>query len=262
VLRGPWVDDWKRKAAAKFLEYLEAPEQQERFRAEGYRDHEGRGGSDLIRQWGTLPDGLKKVLPAPAAEALAAVEDSWKDVRKRARVLMVLDTSGSMQGVKIDLMRRGAAAALGLFLDDDEVGVWGFETERYDVSPMGPVGANRAGLADAILRLKSDGGTKLYDTTYAAVRALAANPDPRRITAVVVLTDGVNTHGNNDVNLFIREIGALSTSSHVRVFTIAYGTDADKTVLQSIADVTQGAAYDASDPASIKTVFQEVISNF
>src|SRR4051812_1549411 len=126
VLRGPWVDDWKRKAAARFLEFLEAPEQQERFRAEGYRDHEGRGGSDLNPQWGTLPDGLKKVLPAPSAEALAAVEDSWKDVRKRARVLMVLDTSGSMQGTKIDLMRRGAAAALDLFLDDDELGIWAF----------------------------------------------------------------------------------------------------------------------------------------
>jgi len=48
----------------------------------------------------------------------------------------------------------------------------------------------------------------------------------------------------------------------VRVFTIAYGSDADKKVLQRIADATRGAAYDASDPASIETVFKEVISNF
>ena len=130
------------------------------------------------------------------------------------------------------------------------------------VAEMGPVGPRRAALATSILALKSDGGTKLYDTTTAAIRALASNSDPRRITAVVVLTDGVNTHGSNDASAFLRDVGALSASSHVRVFTIAYGADADKAVLQQIADVSQGAAYDASDPASIKTVFEEVISNF
>lgn len=262
VLRAPWVDDAKRKAAAAFLAYLEAPEQQARFRAEGYRDHEGRGGDDLVRAWGTLPDGVRKVLPAPSPEALAAIEDSWKDVRKRARVLMVLDTSGSMQGPKIDLMRRGAAASLDLFLDDDDVGVWAFESERYDVAPIAPIGPRRAAVADAILKLQPLGGTKLYDTTYAAVRELANNADPRRITAVVVLTDGVNTHGNNDANVLLRDLAAATAQSHVRVFTIAYGTDADKAMLQRVADTTQGAAYDATDPASIKTVFTEVISNF
>src|SRR6185503_3294904 len=98
--------------------------------------------------------------------------------------------------------------------------------------------------------------------TAAAVRTLASNIDSRRITAVVVLTDGVNTHGNNDPSAFLRDLRTLSASSHVRVFTIAYGADADKAVLQQIADATQGATYDASDPASIKTVFEEVISNF
>ena len=262
VLRGAWVDDWKRRAAASFLAYLEAPDQQARFRTEGYRDHEGRGGAELTRDWGTLPSGPRQVLPAPSADALAAVEASWSEVRKRAHILMVLDTSGSMNGVKIDLMRRGAAASLDLFLDDDELGVWAFETERYDVAAMGAVGPRRAALAASILDLKPEGGTKLYDTTAAAVRTLASNIDSRRITAVVVLTDGVNTHGNNDASAFLRELRTLSASSHVRVFTIAYGADADKVVLQQIADATQGAAYDASDPASIKTVFEEVISNF
>jgi Ca-activated chloride channel family protein len=262
VLRAPWVDDLKRRAAALFLSYLESPERQQRFRAEGYRDHEGRAGPDLSAQWGTLPAGPTTILPAPSPEALAAVEASWTDVRKRARVLMVLDVSGSMQGTKIDLMRRGAASSLELFLDDDEIGLWAFSTNRFEVAPMGQVGNRRSILDNAIRQLAANGGTRLYDSTYEAVRELSASVDPRRITAVVVLTDGVNTNGNNDVGGLIRDLRTVTNENHIRVFTIGYGSDADKNVLQQIADATRGASYDASNPESIETVFREVISNF
>jgi Ca-activated chloride channel family protein len=262
VLRAPWVDETKRRAAALFLEYLQAPERQQRFRAEGYRDHEGRGGPDLAQQWGVLPAGPATVLPAPSADALAEVEASWRDVRKRARVLMVLDVSGSMAGQKMDLMKRGAAAGLDLFLDDDELALWSFDTFRDDVAAMGPVGPRRAELTRSIAGLIAAGGTRLYDTTREAVREIASTVDPHRISAVVVLTDGVNTNGSPDLEGLLRDLRAATTETRVRAFTIAYGTDADRTILQRIAEATRGASYDASDPASIESVFEEVIGNF
>ena len=48
----------------------------------------------------------------------------------------------------------------------------------------------------------------------------------------------------------------------MRVFPIGYGKDADLTALGSIAAAARGAAYDASDPASIDKVFTAVLSNF
>jgi len=262
VLRAPWVDENKRRAAALFLTYLQAPERQQRFRAEGYRDHEGRGGDDLVQRWGVLPAGPSTVLPAPSAEALAEVEASWKDVRKRARVLMVLDVSGSMSGQKLDLMKRGAAASLDLFLDDDELALWSFGTDRYDIAPMAPVGPRRAALGRTIFGLGTAGGTRLYDTTREAVREIASSVDPHRISAVVVLTDGVNTNGSTDLEALLRDLRAATAETRVRAFTIAYGSDADRSILQRIAEATRGASYDASDPASIETVFEEVIGNF
>jgi Ca-activated chloride channel family protein len=46
------------------------------------------------------------------------------------------------------------------------------------------------------------------------------------------------------------------------MFTIAYGSDADLEVLRQIAQATNGASYDSSDPNSINHVFTTVISNF
>lgn len=262
VLRAPWVDETKRRAAALFLAYLQAPERQQRFRTEGYRDHEGRGGPDLSSQWGVLPIGPARVLPAPSAEALAEIEASWKDVRKRARVLMVLDVSGSMSGQKLELMKRGATAALDLFLDDDELALWSFGSGTDEVATMGPVGSRRTALSQAISGLIAAGGTRLYDATREAVRQLASSVDHHRISAVVVLTDGVNTTGSPDLEALLRDLRLATAETRVRAFTIAYGTDADRSILQRIAEATRGASYDASNPASIETVFEEVIGNF
>jgi len=48
----------------------------------------------------------------------------------------------------------------------------------------------------------------------------------------------------------------------VRVFTIAYGQDADQAVLRQIAESTDGAEYDSSNPNGIREVLTEVVSNF
>ena len=83
---------------------------------------------------------------------------SWKEVRKRARVLMVLDVSGSMSGQKLELMKRGAAGSLDLFLDDDELALWSFGSGTDPVAAMGPVGPRRAQLSQSIWGLLAGGG--------------------------------------------------------------------------------------------------------
>ena len=60
----------------------------------------------------------------------------------------------------------------------------------------------------------------------------------------------------------VASLQAEDDDQAVRVFTIAYGDDADLKILRRIADASQGAAYDAKDPASIDKVFTAVVSNF
>jgi Ca-activated chloride channel family protein len=48
----------------------------------------------------------------------------------------------------------------------------------------------------------------------------------------------------------------------VKVFTVAYGADADRSGLRGIAQASRADAYDATDPTLIREVFIAVLSNF
>lgn len=276
VLQAPWVTEQARAVAADFLAYAQSPAAQRLFTAAAFRDFQGRPGELITRQQGLLPDQPKVVLSPPAPPVLAAVRDSWEKTRKRARVLLVLDVSGSMGEAvgsagdsKLELAKRAADSAVGLLAPDDQLALWVFSTNQQagrpyrEVVPFGPA-ATQAPLVRARVRdLQAEGGTGLYATTRAAVRSLSASYDRSRINAVVVLTDGRNEYpADSNIDSLAAELDREDTSAVVRVFPIAYGDNADLGELTRIADASRAAAYDASDPASIDKVLTAVLSNF
>ena len=81
----------------------------------------------------------------------------------------------------------------------------------------------------------------------------------------MLLTDGKNEDNYTDLNATLASLRAGSegqSSSPVRLFTIAYGKDADEAVLKRMAEATNAGAYDATDPRTVSKVFTAVISNF
>ena len=77
------------------------------------------------------------------------------------------------------------------------------------------------------------------------------------------MTDGKNEYpDDNDVDGLIRQLGDQALEGGVRVFTIAYGEDADLDTVKRISEASHAAAYDASDPQTIDAVFTNVLSNF
>ena len=215
---------------------------------------------------------------------LVGILDSWAEQRKEARVLIVLDVSGSMGdpagngATKLDLAQQAAIDSLGQFKDTDEVGLWVFSTDLLggldpnyrEVIPVAPIGSQRQALVDGIAEQFPQNGTPLYDVTQKSYDTMLAGYDEEKINAVVFLTDGVNDDGviaddNQQFTDVITQLQAGSegaTSRPVRVFTISYGSGADVVTLRAIAEATSAAHYDASDPASINQVFTAVISNF
>jgi Ca-activated chloride channel family protein len=215
---------------------------------------------------------------------LVGILESWAEIRKDARVLLLLDVSGSMGDAagpagetKLDLAIAAALGALDEFKDTDEVGLSVFSTDLggsnpniRDVVPIGPIGENRDALADALRAQFPVAGTPLYEATQTAYESMLESYDPADINAIVVLSDGQNddTEPGDDDEQFAELTETLSAgregsaSRPVRVFTISYGDEADVLVLRTISEATNAATYNSSNPASIEQVFTAVISNF
>jgi Ca-activated chloride channel family protein len=276
VLDAPWVDDARKQAARDFLRFLQAPDQQRRFQAAAFRDFRGRAGDVIRPSNGLLPSEPEVVLAPPAPGVLDRIQRSWQDLRKRARVLLVIDVSGSMGEAvptagasKLDLAKEAAANALDQFAADDEVGLWIFSSDldggkfSVELVPIAPVGESRGELKQRIASLVPRNGTALYATARTAVAKMRDEFDPKRINAVVLLTDGRNEYPpDTDLKGLLRQLRSEGEDVAVRVFPIAYGDDADLDTLKLIAEASRAAAYDSKDPASIDKVFTAVISNF
>ncbi|WP_433216536.1 substrate-binding domain-containing protein [Dactylosporangium sp. CS-047395] len=270
------ASDEQKAAAADFLAYVRDGAQQKRFTELAFRTYEGKVGAGATKDNGLLPDAKYTVIDPPSPQVLEKALTTWDAQRKRAKVLLVLDVSGSMNNdagngqTRMQLAKQAALQSLTLLAPDDEVGLWTFSTEVAGAStpyteqvPVAALAGNKAKLEQVINSLSAEGGTALYATTRAAQRKMAELSDPSRINAVVVLTDGKNEYPkDSDLDALVRDVDTSDKEIPVRVFTIAYGGQADLGVLQKISSASRAAAYDAGDPTTINNVLVNVLSNF
>jgi Ca-activated chloride channel family protein len=289
VLDAEWVSDDEAAGAELFIDFVQRRENQEQILRYGFRP----GNPDVAladpigADNGVDPDQPQTLLEVPEPEVLTQLLDDWEDQRKPARVLLLMDVSGSMDetadpetgATKLELAKQATINALGDFNDDDEVGLWVFTTdlagedgatEYLEVVPTGRIGDVREKLENRLSDLLPLNGTPLYSATQAAYEHQVEGFDPSRINAVVLLSDGVNDDGepDDDRDQLEELLSVLSDRPEgqqdqaVRVFTISYGDNADLPTLRRIAEASQAALYDSSDPRSINRVFVAVVSNF
>ncbi len=279
VLDAPWVTRAQKEGARRFEDYVTKRRQSQlqtlRF---GFRPADPaiplKAPIDAAN--GLDPRQPQTILPVPGPEVLVKALDVWASTRKTARVLLVLDVSGSMgdpAGVgdttKLELAQQAVLGSLDDFQDRDEVGLWIFSTnldgdrDFKELVPMEAIGPNRQRIAQMVRGLSPLQGTGLYDATTESVKAVEKVASADRINAVVLLTDGRNEDDtNDDLDGLVRWLGRRGEARPVRVFAIAYGEDADQGALRKIVDATQGNLYVSADPKDIKKVFRNVVSNF
>jgi Ca-activated chloride channel homolog len=277
VLEADWVDDAKRAAATDFLGYVQEPEQQQRFQQAAFRTFEGEPGELITPANGLLPDQPANVLGSPAPAVLRAIQESWNALRKPARVLLIVDVSGSMgqpvegSGMsRLDLAKDAAVAALDGFADHDEVGLWMFSTELgangepwVERVPVGPATTTLDSIRRDVEAAVADGGTGLYATLREAQAMMLDDLDDTRINAIVLLSDGQNEYPEDtDLDSLLDQLQGESVDTTIRVFPIAYSEQADIDALRAVAEASRAAVYDASDPAAIGNIMANVISNF
>lgn len=281
ILDADWVSDGQKRAARLFESYVQEPDNQRKVLEFGFRPGNPAVpvGAPIVAANGVDPDQPQTTLGVPAPEVLDRLLDKWAEQRKAAKVLLVIDVSGSMGEevgggeTKLDLAKRASVDALDEFKAEDQVGLRIFTTNAsqtpptdfLDLVPLGEIANNRESIASRINSLVPREGTPLYTTAQASFEFMKQQYDPQRINAVVLLTDGRNEDDYNDLDETIARLRSGSegqSAQPVRLFTIAYGQDADRNTLKRLSEATNASTYDASDPQTINKVFTAVVSNF
>jgi Ca-activated chloride channel family protein len=267
TLKAPWVTDAQRQGAAKFGAYLKDNIDSGTAARYGFRpaDLSAKPSDPLNAANGVDPKLPTRVLGLPEPRVLDAVKKAWRADRKPANVLLVLDTSGSMNDeARLASAKNGLETFLREVAPQDRVGLTIFNDRITPLAPIEPIRNNRAQLRSLVSRLIADGGTAIYDATDAGVKQVAKLADTSRINAVVLLTDGEDTDSSTSVDALVRALdGQGDSTRRIRVFTIAYSAGAAGAAqnLERIANASGGKPYVGSTD-DIETVYRSISSFF
>ena len=265
VVNRDWVTPAHKEAAQIYIKYLLARPQQERAMSFGFRPGavDVPLASPIDPEHGVDPKEPKTTLEVPSAAVINSVLELWKQDKKTADVVLVLDTSGSMvEDQKIQNAREGAKQLVSMLDDSDTFSLLPFSTKMNWAFKDLPVKTERQHAEDTISSLFADGGTELYDSIDAAYQHLLEKGSTNeQIRAVVVLTDGADTESTEKLEDLLKHIQQNSEQKPISIFSIAYGRDARRDVLQQISQSTQARMYEGT-PKNIVEVFRDISTFF
>jgi Ca-activated chloride channel family protein len=265
VVEREWVTPEHREAAKLYIHYLLDRAQQEKAIQYGFRPAslDVPLSAPLDVAHGMDPKEPKTTLEVPSVEVINGLLQLWRAEKKHSNVALVLDTSGSMREEgKMQNAKQGAKQLVQLLDDGDTFSFLPFSSDLHWSQQDSPVKSGREDSLRQIDSVFAEGGTALYDSIDAAYQHLvAAGNSSSKIQAVVVLTDGADTESKMKLNDLMERIRYNGENRAIHVFTIAYGHDARKDVLQQIAEATQAKFYEGT-PQNIVDVFRDISTFF
>ncbi len=204
-------------------------------------------GGGLIMLGSENSFGLGGYYKTPVEEVLPIVSRFEKEKEKPSMALaLVIDKSGSMDGVPIALARQAAKMSVELLTGRDQAAVIGFDSEAQVICEM-TYASDVGSIQAAIDSLAAGGGTDLYPAMVTAgdmLRNAAA-----KVKHMIVLTDGQTPEADH-LGLTQRLV-----DEGVTVSAVALGDGAAAELLQQIAEAGRGRFYQTADPANVPQIF-------
>jgi Ca-activated chloride channel family protein len=194
-------------------------------------------------------------------------------VRLPSHTYFVLDISGSMDGSRLDGVKKTFANLTGAdqsitgqfarFRAREEITIVTFngavqDTQTFTVNDPTPGSADLTRVHDFVDGLQASDGTAIYDALVHAftLAGQAKAVDPNRFYSVVLMTDGENNAGKNGSQFQSWYKAADANVRGIKCFAVIFG-EASPQALNDVAKLTGGATFDARS-TSLAIVFKEI----
>jgi Ca-activated chloride channel family protein len=212
-----------------------------------WRQAQGLPGSVELVAYKERPDGrgtfMMTVTPGDDLGPITEGRD-W---------LFILDISGSMDG-KFHSLLEGVDRGLNSLDPGDRFRIFLFNRQAHELTPgfEYATAANVRHYLEAVSRVQPGSGTNLYAGLELGMDALDAD----RSSALVLVTDGVANVGLTERRDFLD----LLEKHDVRLFTFVMGNSANRPLLESMANVSNGFAMNVSNSDDIAGKLMEATS--
>jgi Ca-activated chloride channel family protein len=169
-------------------------------------------------------------------------------------IVLLLDTSGSMDGEKLDNARKSLLQFLKSLNRGDEVMLMEFRAKPRVVQPFSE---NFSNIERDLRHLEGNGSTALYDAILAALNQVKSAHNRRR--AVLLVSDGINTYGKarlEDTVVGLRQQG-------IELYAIGLETElpeeakdrlVTRTILDRLTQSAGGESFIISDSRDLKRI--------
>ena len=191
-------------------------------------------GINLLSYRNSPDDGYFVLLASPGMEIKNAKVQP-KDV------CLVLDTSGSMAGKKMEQAKKALAFCLANLNEQDRFDVIRFSTEADDLfEALKPADKENVAKAQAYVEgLKPIGGTAIDEALAKAIKLGQGRAEKeQRPYVVIFLTDGQPTIGETREDAILANVSKANVEG-VRVFSFGIGTDLNTHLLDRLAEATK-----------------------
>lgn len=238
-----WNTPQQQAALERFAAFAQSPEMQALAAQQGFVE------TDYLKA-GEFP-------PIPQGDVLLAAQSTWKlrkDGGRTVYMTLVIDTSGSMEGERMQAVQDGLRIAAGQINPGNYVSIITFDDTPVRQLPLAPFDQRQhQRFLATVDRLRADGATAMYDGVMVGLADLMEKKaaDPTGRFYLLLLTDG-------DVNRGFKfdAVKDIMAYSDVRFYPIAYG-EVSQSELQAIAGLRESTVQQGS-PNNIQGLFKDL----
>ena len=260
----------KRPLFEELTHWLTTPEVQQQIVQDTHR----RPGIPGVDTGDEFPDTILFETPFPNTLDVAntLISTYLETVRSPAQTLFVLDTSGSMEGDRIESLKQAlknlagadesTAGGFAAFRSRERVTLIAFDEVVYepDIIEVPDEGKDAAlrqirNLADT---LSAGGGTAIYDALEQAYELALeqSEENPDTFVSIVLMSDGENTDGDTFADFKEFYLDLDEDARTIPTYAVLFG-DANTAEMEALAELTGGRVFDAVN-GDLAGAFQEI----
>ena len=188
------------------------------------------------------------------------VPEARPEARPPMEVILVVDTSGSMAGSKIESARAAATTLVKSLRDGDIVALDAFSDEAHSLVPPTRLDMHtRQEMLREIARLVPKGSTNMFAGLNLAESQMAGAPSSHAVRRVVMISDGIANVGPSSPAV-LGSVAERGLRNRAQVTSFGVGTDYDERTLNALSVSSNGRLFHIGEPREMQNVLKNELA--